>query len=209
MIKNIIFDLCGPIITIDINLIDREFHRLGVKEPYPYQRLCDEGLCERFETNRISAEAFCDEVRSMLNCSLNDIQICTAWNTLITQFPQSHIDLLKKLRSRYKVFLLSNSDAINADYFGRYLNFHSYCDLMNEAFDEAFFSYELGLRKPDPKVFQHIIEKHHLLPEETLHIDDRRMHCDGARKAGLNAHLLEPDSDICNLFDTNLNLTIF
>lgn len=208
MIKNIIFDLCGPIITIDLALIEKEFHALGVKEEHPYERLVESGLTEDFESNRITSAVFFDSVRNQFGLPLKDEEITNAWNTLITSFLPQHIQLLRQLRPKYKTFLLSNSDQINGDFFSYYLNHEAGFDFLGECFDQAFFSYQLSMRKPSPDLFRKIVEMHHLDPEETLMIDDREGHCQGARKAGLKAFCLKEGIDICDLFDKDNNLNI-
>ena len=69
-------------------------------------------------------------------------------------------------------------------------------------FRKVFFSCELGLRKPEPAVFQTIVVKEKLRPNETLFIDDCKKHTEGASFAGLNTIWLERGKDICELFDT-------
>ena len=71
-IKNIIFDLCGPIITIDVGLIDKRLHQLGVKTEKPYRKLYDIGLTKRFESNQITTAQFCKELRSALETGISD-----------------------------------------------------------------------------------------------------------------------------------------
>lgn len=206
MIKNIIFDLCGPVITIDLDLIDQRFHALGVGAEKPYDLLVDSGLTERFESDEISSRVFFDEVRRLLNCTLSDEEITDFWNTLITAFPMSHVELLKGVRNHYRTFLLSNSDEINALFFKEELGRRAGFDFTGQCFEEAFFSHAIGCRKPSLQAFSHILNKYQLNPEETLMIDDREGHCEGARKAGLKALRLDPDTDLTQLFDEDFKL---
>ena len=55
MIKNIIFDLCGPIITIDLGLMNNKFFQFGVKGiDNPYKILYKAGVTKEFEKNQIN-----------------------------------------------------------------------------------------------------------------------------------------------------------
>lgn len=200
-VKNIIFDLCGPIITIDINLIDDKLRKYGVKGENLYRKLFDAGLTKRFESNQITTEEFCNELRKILNSNISNEQICDAWNTLIVDFKDSHKTLIKSVCKNYKTFLFSNSDVVNADFFVEFLNREAGFDFIGESFDEAFFSYQIGDRKPSEKAFHHILEKHNLKAEETLFIDDCEKHCIGASQLGLNTLWLKKETDICELFD--------
>lgn len=196
-IKNIIFDLCGPIITIDVGLIDKRLQQLGVKTELPYRKLYDIGLTKRFESNQMTTAQFCNELRQTLNTNISDKQICEAWNTLIVSFKRKHQTILPKVHNHYRTFMLSNSDVVNAEYFTKYLGTTRQC------FDEIFFSYMIGDRKPSENVFKHILAKHNLNADETLFIDDCEKHCIGAKKVRLNTIWLQKPKDICDLFNDN------
>ena len=202
-IKNIIFDLCGPIITIDVNLIDKRLYEFGITTEQPYRKLYDLALTKRFESNQITTDEFCNEFRNILNTNLYNEQICEAWNTLIVNFKREHQLLIPKVHEHYRTFMLSNSDVVNAEYFSEYLNREAGFDFVNQGFDEIFFSYMIGERKPSPKVFQHILNKHKLNASETLFIDDCEKHCLGAQQVGLNTIWLKKPADICDIFNDN------
>ena len=198
-IRNIVFDLCGPIITLDLEMMNRRFHDYGVTVEKPYQLLRSKGLTKLYEAGRITTQEFCNSVRLLLATNLGDTQILDAWNTLIADFPPSHIECIKELHTRCRLFLLSNSDETNARFFKEYLNRESGFNFVGECFDEVFFSYELHERKPSPTVFSHIIDKHGLEASETLVVDDCRKHCEGAASIGLHTYWLQPGEDIGKL----------
>ncbi len=205
-IHNIIFDLCGPIITIDVAGINGVMHRYGVASTETYQELHRARLTHRFEAGQITPADFCAEVRQILHSDITDDQIFEAWNTLITAFPESHIHLLEQLKKRYRLFMLSNSDMVNAQFFTNWLNGHAGYDFVGSVFERAYYSWETGMRKPDPAIFRHIVEQHGLQPAETLLIDDNPKHVAGAEAAGLHARLLTRGADITDLFDSQLQL---
>ena len=207
-IKNIIFDLCGPIITIDVNLIDKRLHEFGITTEHPYRTLYDLALTKRFEANQITTAEFCNEFRIILNTNISNEQICDAWNSLIVDFKREHQLLFPKVHKHYRTFMLSNSDVVNAEYFTQYLNNESGYDFVGQGFDEIFFSYKIGERKPSPKIFQHILDKHNLKASETLFIDDCEKHCLGAKEVGLNTIWLKKPTDICELFNNDGTLKI-
>lgn len=59
----------------------------------------------------------------------------------------------------------------------------------DELFDRTFYSYELGLRKPDPAYFRSVVDALGVRPEEAVFVDDMRANVLGAREAGLRAVL--------------------
>ena len=194
-IKNIIFDLCGPIITIDVGLIDKQLQHLGVKDEQPYRKLYDLGLTKRFESNQITTAQFCNELRSILATDISDKQICNAWNTLIVSFPRKHVDFLNSIKGKYRLFLLSNCDEVNAQYFAKELKRYGCYD----AFERVYFSHELGMRKPDPAIFKYIIDNHQLNPSETLFVDDCLKHIDSAKTLGIQTCFMPAENDISEM----------
>lgn len=207
MIKNIIFDLCGPIITIDLKLMNQKFFDFGVKGiDNPYATLYKSGVTKAFEKNEIELETFFDEVRRVLDTPLTDTQILEAWNTLVVAAPKEHAVLLEKLSKRYNLFLLSNSDVINAQFFRKYVVDAMGYDLFSSVFKTVYFSCELKLRKPEPAVFQTILVKEKLRASETLLIDDCKKHTEGAIFAGLNTIWLQKGTDVSELFEASGNV---
>ena len=70
---------------------------------------------------------------------------------------------------------------------------------MRELFEKRWFSHQIGLDKPDPEIFRHVLNDGGLKPEETLFIDDTLVHVEAARSVGINAWHLHPGTDICEL----------
>ena len=203
-IRNIIFDLCGPIITIDCGLIDRAFRDYGVNiEGNIYDTICREDYVSAFEEGRIEVRDFCSSVRQTLNTTLADDVICSIWNTLIVDMPKDNIITISRVREHYKTFLLSNSDIINATFFADSLKATMGADVMKSCFVEVFFSHSLGARKPSAEAFCRIIDSHHLRVEETLFIDDTLRHIEGARALGLHTLHLTGAKTLSDYFDSS------
>ena len=58
-----------------------------------------------------------------------------------------------------------------------------------QRFDALVWSYQVNLVKPDPAIFQHLLEKLAVRPEETLFIDDKMPNIVAARALGMQALL--------------------
>ena len=69
-------------------------------------------------------------------------------------------------------------------------------------FDGAYYSCEIGMRKPHPEIFLHVLKEHGSVAERSLFIDDSPQHVEGARRAGLMAeHLDLAKEDILGLVE--------
>ena len=126
-------------------------------------------------------------------------QIVNAWNGMLLGFMPDALACLKRLRSTYRLFLLSNTNEIHIQEIENRVGtafFSDFCAL----FEKVYLSHELGLRKPHTEVFTHILKEQGLKANETLFIDDSIQHVEGAIKAGLHAHHLTDDQTIDQLF---------
>jgi HAD superfamily hydrolase (TIGR01509 family) len=55
----------------------------------------------------------------------------------------------------------------------------------------TFVSWHLGMRKPDPAIFQHAADHLEVAPERLIFVDDRERNCEGARSIGVDAIVFE------------------
>jgi len=170
---------------IDVKQTLNAFSKLGLKNIHEY---FGHGFAASFfsdhEAGRISDEEFLKEIKNLLNTEVSQSELTDAWNALLLRFPPERIALLKELKSRYRLFLFSNTNAIHYKKFSEiYRNaFHGELEAL---FEKAYFSHDLGHRKPDLGGYGQIIRENHLDPKLTLFVDDALMNVEGAIKAGL------------------------
>ena len=191
-VKNIIFDLGGVIMEIDINHTLNAFSEMGLKNIREHFR---HGFAASFfsdhEAGRISDENFLKEIKKLLPGEVSDEAVIDAWNALVLYFPPERIALLKALRKKYRVFLFSNTNAIHHQKFNEIYR-ETFSGELESLFEKAYFSHVLGHRKPETTGFELIIQENGLNPEETLFVDDALINVEGATKAGLRAIYLPP-----------------
>ena len=199
-IRNIIFDLGGVILDIDFKRLEKAFIDLGVTN---FQELFGLGHAASFfkehESGKISDEEFLASLQKLAGHSLSPEQVQKAWNSLLVSFPPERIKFLKKLKTRYRLFLLSNTNAIHAAAFENiYLQAFNNGSL-SELFDKVYYSHMIRFRKPDKKVYEYVLNDSHLNPHETLFIDDALVNVEAAREAGMKAIHLEAGKSITEL----------
>ena len=207
-IKNIIFDLGGVILNIDYQLTVTAFKEIGFDGfENAYSQAAQHQLFDKLETGFISPQEFRDGIRKVAQKDLSDAEIDYAWNKIILDLPAARIALLNQLKTRYRCFLLSNTNKIHYDVYRADL-FKLASQDFNEIFEKAYFSHEIHLRKPDLKVFKMVLHEKQLIPSETLFIDDSIQHIEAAKQMGICCHLLQPPQDITEIFDKNYRLLI-
>ena len=197
--KAIIFDLGAVILNINYqNTID-EFTKLGVKNAATfYSKKVQTDLFNQIETGMISSNQFLKALQKKTN-NANIIQVEQAWNAMLLDLPEERLQLIKKLKDNHNIYLLSNTNAIHINAFKEQLGdkkWLAFCEL----FDKMYLSHELGLRKPDVKIFEYILKEQKLKAEEVFFIDDSPQHIASAKILGIHCHHLLDDEDITALF---------
>jgi putative hydrolase of the HAD superfamily len=127
-----------------------------------------------------------------------DEAVIDAWNALLLKFPPERIALLEDLKTRYRLFLFSNTNAIHLQKFSEIYR-QSFPGKLEDHFEKAYYSHEMGHRKPDLAGFSKIILENGLDPKQTLFVDDALMNVEGAIKAGLKGLYLPPGMFITDI----------
>lgn len=192
-IKNIIFDLGGVLLNIDFEKTQNAFADLGVTNFIDlYTQFHSTPLFVDYETGKINDEKFIEGIRSNAGIPLSDEEVTTAWNALLLDFPIERLKLLEKLKTKYRLFLLSNTNALHHVVFQKTVG-----ELSGKPFDDyfekAYYSHSMGMRKPGVEIYEWVLKQNNLVAQETLFIDDTLVNVEGAKKAGLQAiHLQSP-----------------
>lgn len=199
-VKNIILDLGGVIMSLDVPKTIKAFTELGIKNivnntGHAYQH----SFFYELEEGKISEDTFLNSLRNLSDRKLDNLEIITAWNEMILDMPKERIDFLLNLKSKYNIFLLSNTNSIHQK---KYLDeFKDYYQIeFNDIFKKAYYSHEIGIRKPDVEVFNFILNDSSLKAEETLFMDDAISNIESAQKAGIQTFHVQ-DYNIYDVFE--------
>ena len=199
-ICNIIFDLGGVILDIDIPKTKKAFEDLGVSD---FGKLFGIGHASSIfkdqEIGRISDDDFIKSLNKMGNHHLTKEMVFSAWNAMLICFPSKRIELLMKLKDQFRLFLFSNTNAIHLQAFQQ-MFLEQFDFGLDELFEKVYYSHILGVRKPDAASFEYLIRDSNLKPPETLFIDDAQINIEGAKAVGLKTFYLEKGMDIVDVF---------
>lgn len=185
VIKNIVFDLGGVIMTLDPAEALRRFKALGLSDAERYlDAYTQSGIFGNLEEGKITAEDFRSKLSSLTGHELTFDECKHAWLGYRKDVPQRNLDLLKELRAKgYRLILLSNTNpfmmdwALSSEFDGKGLS-------LNDYFDALYLSYRLGIMKPAPDFFRQVLDNENILPEETLFVDDGPRNVEAAGKLG-------------------------
>lgn len=200
-IKNIIFDLGGVILNIDIRKTELALEQLGVGNFSNHtSQQAATTFFKEYETGKIDDDSFIRSIRSLTTDTSTEAQIVEAWNALILDFPPERIEILKNLKQKYRLFLLSNTNSIHYRQFQQQL-FDQTGDYLESYFEKTYYSHTINLRKPDLASFQYVINENNLDPAETVFVDDTEINITCARELGLAVIHITPGTTIMDIED--------
>lgn len=196
VIKNIVFDLGGVIMTLDPAEALRRFKALGLSDAERYlDSYTQSGIFGNLEEGKITAEDFRSKLSSLTGHELTFDECKHAWLGYRKDVPQRNLDLLKELRAKaYRLILLSNTNPFMMDW-ALSSKFDGKGSSLNNYFDALYLSYRLGIMKPAPDFFRQVLDNENILPEETLFVDDGPRNVEAAGKLGFMTMCPDNGSD--------------
>lgn len=180
-IKVILFDLGKVLVDFDHLRAAERISAFCPKTPRQiYDLFFESPATIDFESGKITPEVFYLKVKEMLNLDLSFNSFIPIWNDIFFLSPKNRLvyRLINTLRAGYKTALLSNINIIHYRYLEK--NFPVF-----GVFDDIFLSFELGLIKPDKKIYKKVIQKLSVLPQEIFYTDDRQELVDSANSEGI------------------------
>ena len=191
-IRNLILDHGGVLFAIDYRRPVDAFRKLGFPE---FQRQFSQQeqhhFFDDFEKGLITIPVFRDRLRSFTSLPVSDQAIDAAWNSILVGFPDDSRQLLERLQGKYRLFLLSNTNALHEIAFRKMIREQHGADLLDELFEKVYLSHRIHQRKPDRDAFDLVMNDAGLDPDETFFVDDSPQHVKGAELAGIHAAWLE------------------
>lgn len=171
-IKNIVFDFGGVLISIDRNKAVKAFQKVGVKEA---EQLLGEyhqqGIFQDVEDGHMDAETFRKELSGLCGKNLTYKEVESGWKGFVTEVSQYKLDYLNRLRKKYKVYILSNTNPYMMGW-ARSCELTSAGKPLDAYVDKIYASYEIGITKPERGIFDYMIKDSGLNPAETIFVDD-------------------------------------
>lgn len=199
-IKNLLFDLGGVIMDIERQRCVEALEKLGMYDAGLFLGdYVQSGPFLQLENGDISAAQFRNEIRARVAAPLTDLQIDDAMNKFLIGIPVRRLAQLRHLRSRYKIYMLSNTNPIMfSTKIPECFQIEGY--EMNYYFDGIITSFESHASKPDLQIFRRAISTLNIIPEETLFFDDSEKNIEAARGLGFNTHLVRPGEEFYDFF---------
>ena len=195
-IKTLVFDLGGVIINLDTHASLRALEALMGLDSDSSPKDLEHEIFLQYEKGNFDDATF----RAALNKAyqfkedVTDQHTDEAWNKMLLDIPMERINLLRSLRKKYPLYLLSNTNFIHIEKVNEILESQTGVKNLKDLFDKIYYSFEMNMRKPDLEIFEFVLNDNNLDPEETLFIDDNLHNIQGAAQLNIQTlHVTGPD----------------
>lgn len=182
MIKNIVFDLGGVLIDWDPRHLYRKVFKNEAKMEKFLATVCTQEWNEKQDEGRSFKDGI-DELLKLHPEHKAEIEIWDSrWHEMISGAIQPTVEILADIKKLNRHRLLGLSNWSND-------KFHVAEDRFEflKWFEHIVVSGRIQLKKPDPRIFQHLCEACRITPQESLFIDDSRANIASALKLGFHA----------------------
>ena len=186
--ETIIFDLGGVIIDLDSKRVIDQFQKHSNKSAENIIRLISKSqdLID-YEVGKMTDSEFCQVVNQLLSIELSQTSFETIWNSFLGTIKLDKLHLMLELKEKFNVLILSNTNPIHQRAFDRRVGELIPSKTMAGMVHTAYYSHELGLRKPNPHIYQKVVDLQNLNPAKTLFFDDCLENITSAQASGIQA----------------------
>ena len=191
----LIFDLGNVIIDIDyqnsLRLIRNHLSEL-IQDRVTGFYLTD--FHKDYEKGLIDSPTFRNSVRSYFDQDWEDQKVDELWNSLLVTIPANRLELIAKLKNKYQIGVLSNTNQIHIEAVDTMLKRDHGIENLNELFHRVFLSHEMGLSKPSPEIYEKMVSELGTTPDRVVFFDDLEANVKGAASVGIQAvHVTGPE----------------
>lgn len=191
-----IFDMGNVIIDIDFKRVLSVWSNLSGK---PLSELSSDFIhgetFKQHECGKISDVEFAEAINDQLDMSLSFDEFAEGWQAIFISVRPDVIDIMNRLREQgHSVVVLSNTNRLHQDYWPQH-----YPEIAASA-DFLYLSQDLGLRKPDPDIYQYVLETEEFEPQDAVFFDDVRENVDTAVALGIKGVLVTDRDTVSRYF---------
>lgn len=183
--RAVIFDLGGVLVRTEDRRPRAELaRRLGLTYDELSRLVFESNSAGLATVGKITTKEHWENVRLALGLSTDEFPSVRSGFWGGDALDAGLVDYIQSLRPRYKTGLLSNAwDNL------RKVITHTW--KIADAFDDIVISAELGLAKPDPRIYELAIKRLDLSANETIFVDDFPHNVEAAQKVGLQGILFK------------------
>jgi putative hydrolase of the HAD superfamily len=181
-IEALLFDLGKVLVDFEFERGLRQFAARTSLSRSEFDRvILDQTWIRQYESGEISTDEYHRYLLESGRLEMNVDEFHEAWGSVFLPgliVPES---LLRNLKKRYPLILVSNTNDSHASFIAKNYRVLDY-------FDRKIFSHEVRSLKPDTKIYEAAIAAAGKPPEALFFTDDREENVEGAAKLGIHVH---------------------
>ena len=147
----------------------------------PLEQFLQDPLIDQYNRGQLTPRAFHEQLCHAYHLEIEYDPFAQRWCDIFAPIP-GMTDLLKTLRKKLPVGLLSNTDPLH---WQRIIHDYAYV----AALEHPTLSFQEGLTKPTAEIYRIAARRVHTPPKQCLFIDDLQTNVDAARNIGMDAIL--------------------
>lgn len=195
MHKTIIFDLGNVIVPLDFPASYQAWSAATGLAPEEIQRRIQSVDHYRaYEAGELSTPKFQQEMELLFGLQLDETAFMNLWSSLFSEPTLIDAQLLMKLKQRYRIVLLSNTNDLHFRFIRRHYP-------IVELFDAYVLSFEVQSMKPDPGIYRAAVEAARCPSGQCFFTDDLPANIEAARAAGLDAEVFIDEVTLLSHFE--------
>ncbi|MBR7052018.1 MAG: HAD family phosphatase [Bacteroidaceae bacterium] len=201
--ENLIFDLGGVLIDLDVGRMLKGFEGVGLDPRMFMAESAEKGattVCEGmsvgqllsdYQTGDITTEELLETILPECRPGTTEEQLIEAWNHCLVDIPRERLETVRRWREKgHRTYMLSNTN----DLHWRYISTRCFGGKglgLEDCFDGVFLSHEMRLAKPDAEIYRSMLQRLGVRAEDCWFVDDAQVNVEAARKEGLQAEWLD------------------
>jgi putative hydrolase of the HAD superfamily len=189
-ISTILFDFGNVLLPIDVEATYNAFKKLGAK-PSLHKEL---PLFHKWERGEIDEDEFIAEIRNHISIATHASSVWSAWNAMIMDFPHTHLSMLKSLKKKYTLILVSNINHEHERFIKQKMGCFVYAQFLRQ-FSAVYYSHYMGLRKPEEAFFKTVLKETGTAKNQAFFVDDTEANIAVAEKLGITSWFFNPEKD--------------
>lgn len=195
-----IFDLGNVIVDIDFNRVLGVWSDLGrVPLATLQSRFRMDEAFEKHERGEISDPEFAARICDQLDIALSYPQFTAGWQAVFVGIRPETLAIMNKLRAKgERVVILSNTNQLHFEFWPT-----QYPEVQQAA-DHVYMSQDMGMRKPEARIYQSVLEHEGYTADQAVFFDDNRANIDAARALGIESVLVEDAKTVPDWFASRL-----
>ena len=181
LIQAFLFDLGNVLVRFDhMRAAQGIAAKTKVTPEELFRFIFDSPLVMAHDEGKITSQRFYEGLKEAVGLSTSFKEFLEVWSNIFTEDEEMET-LVRELSSRYPCYIISNTNRPHFDYIRqRYPILRHFLGYV--------LSYEVGVLKPHPMIYQRALELIRVPPHQILYIDDREDLIEAGRGMGLQVH---------------------